>query len=157
MSADEKRARELSYRYLAIRPRSKAEVVRYLGGKGFTEDIVSAVILTLEGYGYLDDAKFASGWARQLVGTKGLSRRAVGYELRRKGISEINADAAVEGLSDDETGSDDEVALRVARKKAESLAGLETEKARRRLVSYLQRRGFSYGVISGALRALNKE
>ena len=152
---DDRRARDLSYRYLALRPRSRAEISAYLIKKEFQEDVIARTIELLEGYGYIDDAKFAGSWAAHLVNTKGISRRAVFYELKRKGVSEYLAEEAVEKLGADEDAEDDEaVALRVAWKKAESLRGLEPEKARRRLVSHLQRRGFSYGVINSVLKKL---
>ncbi|MBI5191176.1 MAG: regulatory protein RecX [Nitrospirae bacterium] len=153
MADDLSRAKDLAYRYLGLRARSRKELTAYLVKKEFAPDIVSEVMAVMESYGYVDDRKFAAMFARHLVGTKGLSRYAVRQELRRKGVTDEDAALAILALdSEEDADTEYEVALRVARNKAAGLAGIPPEKARRRLTDYLRRRGYSFGVVSGVLR-----
>ena len=156
MDDELKRAVDLSVRYLAIRARSRAELLSYLARKGFSDDTALAAIERLESYGYIDDRAFARSFARGIVERRGLSRRAARIELFRKGVSEDDSDAAIAAL-DDEGEDEATVARRVAEKKLVSLRGVDKEKARRRLIDHLRRRGFSFGVINGVIREIGKD
>lgn len=146
------RARGLAYRLLAARPRSRAELIAYLDGKEIPENIIRQTIQALERYGYIDDLKFAVQFARHKRETKGLSRYALKMELRKKGVSPEDSDAALKELAD--IDDEETVALRVARKKIASMGGLDKEKARRRLVDNLRRKGFGFEIIRRVLKEL---
>ena len=147
------RAKDLAFRCLARRPRSRAELASYLTKKEFPEEIIAETVRAMDGYGYLDDRKFAVQMGRHIRETKGLSRYALKSELRRKGVSAEDVDAALEELYGGEDAVDDEaVALKIAGRKAETLKNLPPEKARRRLTDYLRRRGFGFEIISKVTR-----
>ena len=149
------RAKNLAYRYIAARPRSLAELVSYLEKKEILQDHISQTVEYLKGYGYIDDRKFAATYARYLIHTKGLSRYALRFELKRKGVSESDIGAGLEELFGNEDAEDEEeVALRIAKRKMESMKGIDREKARRRLTDYLRRRGYSFGIVNKVLRCL---
>jgi regulatory protein len=85
---------------------------------------------------------------------RGLARRALAAELRRRGVADETVREAVSSVS-----TDDEVAAAtalVARKLA-SMRGLPRDVAHRRLLGMLGRKGFGAGlaarVVSEALRA----
>jgi regulatory protein len=147
------RAKGLAYRYLAARPRSLAELVSYLGKKEILHDYISKTVEDLKGYGYIDDRKFAATYARYLLQTKGLSRYALRFELKRKGVSEADIEAGLEDLFGGEDAEDEEeVAQRIAKRKMESMRGVDREKARKRVTDYLRRRGSGFGVIARVLK-----
>jgi regulatory protein len=147
-------AKDLAYRYLAIRPRSRAELLAYLKKKGVTEETSAGVASTLEGYGFIDDGAFALTYSKYLLEKKGLSRYALRMELKRKGVSDTHIDAAIEALSGEEGQDEEEVALKAARRKASSLKGVDRERARRRLVDFLRRRGYSFDIINKVTRRI---
>lgn len=72
--------------YLKFRPRSTAEITRYLAGKDFGAKTIEAAVKRLEHYDYIDDAAFARFWveSREKNNPKGVF--ALQYELRQKGI-----------------------------------------------------------------------
>ena len=148
------RAKDLAYRRLAVRARSRAEILDYLKKKEIAEDIALDAVADLERYGYIDDAKFARQFARYLIASKGLSRYALGMELRRKGVPAADIESAVSEIFSEGGESEEAVALRAAEKKVASLGGLDRERARRRLADYLRRRGFGFGVIKDVLKRL---
>lgn len=146
------RAKDLAYRYLSIRPRSRAEVLAYLRKKGVSEDASASVVGTLEGYGFIDDGAFALTYSKYLLEKKGLSRYALKIELKRKGVSEAHISSAIVSIPDEE--DEESIARRLADRKLASMKGLDREKARRRLVDFLRRRGYSFEIINKVTRRI---
>jgi len=147
------RAKNLAYRYIAARPRSLAELVSYLEKKEIVQDYISSIVEDLKGYGYIDDRRFAASYARYLTQTRGLSRYALRFELKRKGVSEADIEAGLEDLfGGEDAEEEEEVALRIAKRKMDSMKGIDREKARRRLTDYLRRRGYGFGIIAKVLK-----
>jgi regulatory protein len=136
------RAHGRALNFLSYRPRSEAEVRRNLHKKGVQEEVVEVVIERLTRAGMLDDREFARYWVENRLQFNPRGARALGHELRQKGVpASIIADALV--------GFDEETAARKASEAgARRLAHLEPDAFRRRLGAYLARRGFSYVVIA---------
>ncbi len=146
------RAKNSAYRYLAVRPRSGAEVKQRLAEKQFAADVIHAVLADLDRLGYINDRDFAGQWARSRVRLRGFGRRRIEQELRGKGISR---DVIHETLADVfEDSSEADVARREAEKKLKTLARFEPAVRRRRLAGFLERKGFSSEIISGILKAV---
>jgi len=126
--------------YLSYRPRSRAEVVRYLQKRELPEGQIEAVAERLERAGLLDDEAFARYWVenRERHRPKGL--RALRHELREKGIGNATIDRVL--VSVDVSDS----AYRSAARKARQLAHLDEQSFTRKIVEYLARRGFDYEV-----------
>ena len=137
-------AKQTATRQLSYRPRSVAELRQTLGQRGFGPQIVERVIDRFTELGYLDDADFARRWiaTRESVAPRGT--RLLKRELRQKGIG---ADLTEEVIADADL-DDLESAMRIAERRLPKLAGLDRDTQRRRLASYLERRGFSYDTIS---------
>ena len=149
-----KKARELAYRYLALRDRSERELRDYLGRKEIPDDAIEEVIRKFIGSGYIDDRRFATSYARGLIERKGLSRYALRMELQRKGVRQDYIDGALDGLFAEDGYDEDGLALGIAQKKAASMRNLPPDKAKRRLTDFLARRGFSFDTIKKALKSL---
>ena len=142
------KGKQIAYRFLSYRPRSKKEVERKLKEKKISGENILNIISLLEKNNYLNDRKFTLNWLRYRMENKPLGRRSLEYELREKGVdSEIIKDS----LDEVYTGEFDEyeVAVRLAEKKISSLnkRKIEDNVIKRRLFSYLQRKGFSYDTI----------
>lgn len=126
--------------YLSYRPRSRAEVDRYLQKRDLSESQIEAVAERLERAGLLDDEAFAQYWVenRERFRPKGL--RALRYELWSKGISNETIERAL--VSVDVPDS----AYRSATRKARQLAHLDRQAFTKKIIEYLARRGFDYEV-----------
>jgi regulatory protein len=126
--------------YLSYRPRSRAEVQRYLQKRDLPDAQIEAVAARLERAGLLDDEAFAQYWVenRERHRPKGL--RALRYELREKGISNETIERVL--VSVDVPDS----AYRSATPKARQLAHLDRQTFTEKIVGYLARRGFDYEV-----------
>jgi len=135
------KAYDRALNYLAYRPRSSAEVSRYLAGKRVPSQVGEEVLQRLSAAGLLDDLAFARYWVENRETFRPRGRRLLRQELRQKGVDyELIAEALGEV---DEEESAYQAALRQARK----YAGLDDGLFRQRMHNFLRRRGFSYEVV----------
>ena len=139
---------------IALRARSAAELRRLLVKKGELPEYVDIAIERLLRAGFLDDASFARQFARSKAVGAGLSRRRVQQELARKGVAREIADAAIVDVFTEEHVDEEGTLERVARKKLKSLERLDPAVQRRRLYSFLARRGYDSDDIARTLRNL---
>jgi regulatory protein len=111
--------------------------------RGVPQEAAEAVLDRFGEAGLIDDAAFAQAWVDSRHSGRGLARRALAAELRRKGIGdEVAADALSSVSSDDEVA----VAQALVHRKLRSMTGLTREVATRRLVGMLGRKGFGAGL-----------
>jgi regulatory protein len=120
---------------------------RRLLRKGLASSLVDGELDRLQQLGYIDDVAFAQSWvATHQVGATPRGSALLHAELRRKGVdSTIARDALV--AADDTTA-----ATVAAHKRAPALAASPYPEFCRRMLSHLQRRGFSYDISLHALR-----
>lgn len=137
----------LAYRYLSFRPRTVVEVKNYLQKKAlkylFTPGEIAAALEILKDQGYLNDLEFIKSFVNSRNSLKPKSKKVLEMELRKLGISQMDIDSFFSENSIDE----DELAQKALKKKMKSLSLIPEEKKRFiKAISFLQRRGFSYGV-----------
>lgn len=152
---DGEHAREVCLRLLSLRPRTHAELAEALTKREFGEDVITEVLDRYAEVGMIDDAAFANAWVTSRHRGKGLARRALGEELRRKGVDKELATLALEQL-DDET---ERAAARelVARKLRGMSAAVAPDAKMRRLVGMLARKGYPPGVAMSVVREMLAE
>jgi regulatory protein len=126
--------------YLSYRPRSKGEIVTYLRKRDHSESRIEVVTEKLERAGLLDDEAFARYWVENRERFRPRGLRGLRYELRLKGVSDKIIDQAIASVDASES------AYRAASRKARQLSQANRQTFYRKLVNYLARRGFSYGV-----------
>jgi regulatory protein len=139
-------AREICLRLLTERARTRQELGQALRRKGIPDEAAHAVLERFDEVGLIDDAAFAGQWARSRHTHRGLARRAIAVELRRKGVSDEDA---VEALAEVDAESEERRARELVDRKLRSLAvGTADQRAAagRRLVGMLARKGYGAGV-----------
>lgn len=143
---------ERALRLLSVRPRSRRELQARLLRAGFDAEEVGEEISRLESVGLIDDAAFARQVAEHELAARGSGRRAVVDRLMAEGVERATVDRTLEDLH----GPDEESrALALAESRVGRLASLEPPAAYRRLVPFLQRRGYEGSVARrAAARAL---
>src|SRR5690242_19668941 len=144
-------ARTILLNQLTGRARTRSELETKLSSREVPDDIATRLLDRFEEVGLVDDAAFAREWVEQRQSGRGLARRALAQELRRKGIDDETAREALDEIDpDDEV----EVARALVRSKLRTVRTLDREKAMRRLVGMLARKGHSAGV---AFRVVKEE
>ena len=149
-SSDEKRAKEKALWLLSSRDHSSRELKVKLG-RDCTEESACKAVERMEELGLVDDEKFARRYARELIFNRHYSARGARYKLCEKGIDRELADIITEELSPDPR---ENIEALLSTKYARSLSD---EKGRRRVVSALQRLGYSWEDIRAALSNFSEE
>jgi regulatory protein len=143
---------ESAWRLLAYRARSRQELRDRLLRKGFQLELVDAQLDHLAERGYLDDEAFAQSLvAARQSGSNPRGTRALQFELRQKGVDKEIATAALAA------GDDADAAYRAALKRAGTIGELDYREFSRRLLGFLQRRGFGYDVARSAVEGVWQE
>jgi len=144
-------ARKILLDQLTGRARSRSDLAARLAQRDVPEEIAGRLLDRFEEVGLVDDAAFARGWVEQRQAGRGLARRALAQELRRKGIDD---EVAREAL--DEIDPDDEVeaARTLVRRRLRTVRDLDQEVAVRRLSGMLARKGYPPSV---AFRVVREE
>lgn len=135
---------------LASRARSSTELRRKLVEKGEPAALADQAIAKLTTLGLLNDEDYARQVARgRLLG--GASKRRVQQELWRRGVARDTVDEAVAEVVEQEEVDEEGAAVKLARRKAASLARVDAPTRRRRLYGFLARRGYDHAAIRAAL------
>ncbi|TRW45034.1 regulatory protein RecX [Georgenia yuyongxinii] len=136
-------ARTIALRQLTAAPRSRAQLEEALARRDVPADVAARVLDRFTEVGLVDDVAYAEMLVRTRHAERGLARRALAQELRRKGIDAEVAEVALEQVDD---ADEETAARRLVEKKARSTAGLDRQVRRRRLAAMLARKGFGPGV-----------
>ena len=153
--ADAEKARERilqrAVKLLAAKPRSVAELrERLLEKEWASEEIVEAVLLKLGEYGYLDDERFAFGFASYRVRQKPVGRQRLARDLQLKKVPRETADEAL-NLVYTET-PEEELISRAIEKRIRLRGRPSDRQASKSLFDHLLRLGFSYDLIIRKVR-----
>ncbi len=134
------RAHERALHYLTYRPRSAQEVQRYLERKQVPPEVISQVVERLKRARLLDDAAFAEFWIENRETFRPRGAWALSSELRQKGVAPDVIQAALADLDEEDS------AHRAGEQALRRYARLDHDTFFRRMMGYLQRRGFGYGI-----------
>jgi regulatory protein len=129
--------------------RSRAELAAKLAAKHVPADVAEALLDRFEEVGLVDDTAFAREWTQSRQVSRGLARRALGMELRRKGVAPETVEEALEQVSSDDERA---TAQALVRRRLRSLKGLDDAAQVRRLVGMLARKGYSAGMAYEVVR-----
>ncbi|MFE3443975.1 recombination regulator RecX [Nocardia sp. NPDC059180] len=152
-------AKDACLRLLAVRARSRAELTQRLAAKGYTAEVSEYALDRLAEVGLIDDAAFAQQWVQSRHTYSGKGRQALAQELRRKGVSKDDAESALAAVTTDD---EHDRATELVRRKLRTMpANLDRDKAIRRLVGMLARRGYNpptaYAVVKAELDAAGSD
>src|SRR5437763_9561879 len=148
--ADPERARartlQRAVKLLAAKPRSMAELRERLLEKEWADEAaVDAALAKLKEYGYLDDERFAFGYASYRIKQRPVGRQRLARDLKTKKVSKETADAALE-LVYQET-PEEELITRAIEKRVRLRGRPATRRETKSLYDHLLRLGFPYDLI----------
>lgn len=150
----EERGRNLLLRILEKGPKTSAQLKEALLKAEIPEEIANGLISRFSEVQLIDDASYASDVASATRKSKGLGRSMVSRKLADKGLSQEVISEVLENISDeDELATATEIAI----KRIGQLARFDSETRKRRLVAFLQRRGFRSEVVFAAVREAEAE
>jgi regulatory protein len=142
-------ARAIALRLLTGAPRSRAQLAEAMARKDVPEPVAQQVLDRFTEVGLVDDAEYARILVRSRQADRGLARRALSMELRRKGIDD---ELAAEALSTVDADLEERTARDLARRRLAATAGLAREVRVRRVTAMLGRKGYPGGLAHRVVR-----
>ncbi|MBV9383090.1 MAG: regulatory protein RecX [Streptosporangiaceae bacterium] len=134
---------------LALAPRTRAQLAQALARHGIPGDVADAVLGRFTEVGLIDDAAFARAWVESRHYSRGLARRALGAELRRRGVAADEVREAVAALGPDEEAS---TARHLVERRLAGTRGMKPDARVRRLAGMLARKGYPPGLAFRVIR-----
>ena len=153
MDPEKARARTLqrAVKLLAAKPRSVEELRERLREKEWaTEEAVEYALGKLGEYGYVDDERFAFGFASSRVRQKPIGRQRLARDLQTRKVSKETAEEAL-NLVYQET-PEEELITRAIEKRVRLRGRPATRQETKSLYDHLLRLGFSYDLIIRKVR-----
>lgn len=142
-------ARAIALKQLTMAPRSRRQLADKLRQKGCDDEVAARVLDRLEEVGLIDDEAYAAMLVRSQQAGRGLARRALQQELRRKGIDDETVTASLEEIDDED---ERERARALVAKKLRSMHGLDATVQTRRLAGMLARKGYPSSLAFAVIR-----
>jgi regulatory protein len=119
------------------------------------DEVAERVLGRYTEVGLIDDAAFARAWVQSRHTGRGLARRALAAELRRRGVADETVNEAVEELDPEQ---EEAAARELIAKRMAATRGLDPVKRTRRILGVLARKGYSSGLAYRLVReALEQE
>lgn len=144
-------ARSIALRLLTGAPRSRHQLAEAMARRGVEEQVAEKVLDRFTEVGLIDDAEYARMLVRSQRESRSLARRALAVELRRRGIGDEEAAAA---LADVDSDAEEEAARELLRRRWRSGPGLDPQVQSRRAVAMLARKGYSPGLSAKLVREM---
>jgi len=139
--------KQRAFRYLGRRQYSTSELRIKLKQKGYETEYINEVLDDLKKKNYLDDTKFAEMFVEEKIKLKLWGEQKLKSELIKRGIkSEIISDILRDKISDEDKLNN---AMIIASKKYDTLKNrnVKNDVIKRKLVTFLNSRGYNYDVI----------
>jgi regulatory protein len=145
----ETRARQICLRLLTAEPRTRAQLAQALRRGGVSAEAAESVLSRFADAGLINDAAFARAWVESRHHSRGLSRRSLSAELKRRGVDGEEIREAVDALDPEQEVA---TARRLVEQKMASTRGQPPQARARRVASLLARKGYPPGLTFRLIR-----
>ncbi|EYR63350.1 RecX family transcriptional regulator [Actinotalea ferrariae CF5-4] len=132
-------------------PRSRHQLEQALAKRGVDPQVTERVLDRFTEVGLIDDAEYAHMLVRSQRESRGLARRALALELRRRGVVGPEAEDALATVQPED---EEESARTLLRRKWHAGRDLAPEVRARRATAMLARKGYSGSLVSRLVREM---
>ena len=130
--------------HISATQKTEKQMREFLQGKGYLPSVIDYVVEKLRSYNFLNDGQYAEAYVESISKRKG--SKLIRMELRGKGVSETEIDAALETLPKER---EEETAKAILEK---YMRGKVCDKATlQKAYRYLLGKGYDYEVVKSAL------
>lgn len=143
----EQRAKNVLLHQLSRSMKTRFQLREILKKREIPDEIAQLALDRFTEAQLIDDAVFAAAYVRTRL-ENGRSVSAIRGELRRKGVAQELIEAE---LVDVDSDREQEIANKLAANRYSRMLNLEAEVRKRRLLGFLQRRGFSQSIAYRAI------
>ncbi|KAA0891617.1 regulatory protein RecX [Oryzomonas rubra] len=145
------RAFQDALKLLAPRDYTSAKMREKLARRGFDEAAIEEAVARLEGQGWLSDRRFAERFAEMAVNGGRFFGPRLRLEMRRHGVPAELVEETLGRLRQERDEQDDLRSVMERRYPGFSFAAAD-DREKRRVIAFLQRRGFGLGAIMKILK-----
>lgn len=154
---------------LTARAYTALELKKKLLGKKIPLEVANVVISDFQNRGLINDFLYAEAFSRSRWSSSSWGPRRIKQALTRKGVNDFDAQKAIKLVLEDGEPGDDQVSrLGLSKPSMDHLFAqsskqwlrakdLPSEKQKSRIITWLQYRGFNWGIISFILKKLQSE
>eukprot|EP00249_Psilotum_nudum_P021137 c27986_g1_i1 orf=732-2147(-) len=150
-------------KYLAMRPLTVAQLRKKLGSWKLSREVVDSAIIDIQNCGLQSDLEYAETYVRSRWNVQSWGPLRIRQGLKLRGVSEENINSALQHVFNDE--GDSYGMSKSARDQLVLQAGKQWNRGRnisedakvRRIIRWLQYRGFKSNVIKFVLHVLSKQ
>ena len=150
---EKKLAKQRVLKILATANKTKKEIILKLRERKFSKDAIDSAIKFVDEYNFVNEENIAQNLVEGSYSRKKYSKRAMVSKLRQKGIESSIIENTVSLIDDD---TEYKNALYFAEKKIHSISDEDIYKVKRKLISALSYRGFSYDIIQKVTKEVLK-
>jgi regulatory protein len=143
----EQRAKNVLLHQLSRSMKTRFQLAEILKKREIPDEIAVAVLDRFTEAQLIDDSIFAAAYVRSRL-DNGRSASAIRSELRRKGVSDA---LIAENLQSVDSEFEQKIANELAASRYRRMTSLDADVRKRRLLGFLQRRGFSQAVAYRAI------
>ncbi len=149
LESEKNTALDKALTHLSATRKTEKQIRDFLAKKGYLQATCDYVLEKLRGYGFVNDNEYAESYVEYAAAKKGV--RLIRAEMRAKGLSDEEVDAALESL-DEETQVQAASGLlqKYMRNKAVDKPTLQ------KAAKYLMGKGFAYETVKNALQAFGE-
>ena len=149
LESEKHTALDKALHFLSATRKTEREIRTYLTKKGYLPAVVDYVIEKLRSYNFLNDEEYAEAYVESVANRKG--GRLIRMELRQKGVSDEEIDAALETLDGDtELTAATQILQKYMRGKVCDRTTLQ------KAYQYLMSKGYDYETAKSALATLGE-
>ncbi|MFD1161441.1 regulatory protein RecX [Hwangdonia seohaensis] len=130
--------------YCAYQERCHQEVRQKLESMHMIPEAIDVIIVHLLKHNYLNEARFAKTFVSGKFRIKRWGRRRLTFELKKKDISKVNINQALNAIENEEYI---EVFNSLAEKKVNTIKETNVFKKRKKLIDYLLYRGWESALV----------
>ena len=141
------RAKNILLHQLSRSMKTRFQLAEILKKREIPDEIAQLALDRFTEAQLIDDAVFAAAYVRTRL-ENGRSVSAIRGELRRKGVAQDLIEAQLAGVDSER---EQEIANRLAANRYSRMLNLDAEVRKRRLLGFLQRRGFSQSIAYRAI------
>ena len=142
-------ARTVVLRRLTAAPRTRQDLKVDLLRRNIPDDVADRVLDRFTEVGLINDEEYARMWVESRQRSRGMARGVLRQELRRKGVSDEDAQDALESIDPE---AERARARELVESKLRTMGRLDAAVRMRRLAALLQRRGYSSEVAYSVVR-----
>jgi len=138
-----------------VAPRTQAQLADALRRRGVPDEAAASVLERFAEVKLIDDELFARAWVESRHHGRGLAGRALGAELRQRGVDTNDIEAALRQLNPEQELA---TARELVERRLPGTAGMPVPARMRRLTGVLARKGYPPGLAYRIVReALERE